>query len=484
MEAFDPIKEARSNYAVYASIINSRYQMPPHVDIVIQMMESVERGEIDRGMISMPPRHSKSYTVTETFPAWYLGKHPDRKVIIVANVAELAKDMGDKIRTKIQSEEHQAIFPECKLTKSSKAKHNFKTTKGGEFFAVGVGGTLPGRGGHLIVIDDPLKGREEADSDVQRRKVHTYYEGVLYNRLEPDGIILLISTRWHEDDLAGFLLNPEKQEEVDNWHTLNLSAIAEKDEGWRKEGEALWKDRWPLKALQRIKRNSSQRTFAALYQGRPSAVEGIEIKRAWFRYYHWNPYLITRDDIARMSSAPFQIVQSWDFAEEDGPENDYTVGTTWLSTGSGEYLLDVVRRKMLTPESFRAVRESAIRWRPDLILCEQTSGGVYVVQQAQASTKLPILGIKIQGKGNKVFRTRGVSHMWETGRVFHPINAPWLKDYEDELVSFPTGANDDQLDSSTQFLHYIRMAQHSDEQMDLYAQESENATLFDSIDFL
>ena len=267
----------------------------------------------------MPPRHGKSVITSSIFPAWYLGRHPERHVIFATYGQEFSDDFGRRVRNFIADPAHRAIFPNCSLSEDSTAAHRFNTTAGGAYFAVGRGGSITGRGAHLLLIDDPIKDHEEANSETIRKALHEWYASVAYTRLTPDGAIIIIQTRWHEDDLAGWLLREHASE---NWDVLSLPAIAEQDESFRKEGEALWPETYPVDTLNRIREAVGGAAWASLYQQRPAAAEGAIFKRTWWRSYRQPPEFS-------------QIVQSWDTAFKKGADNCFSVCTTWGSAENG-----------------------------------------------------------------------------------------------------------------------------------------------------
>lgn len=278
------------------------------------------------------------------FPAWYLGRHPDRFVISASYGQDLADDFGRKVHNLINSPTHGTLFPACRLADVSASMRRFDTQAGGSYFAVGRGGAITGRGAHLLLLDDPLKDREEAYSETIRRALHEWFTYVAYTRLQPGAAIVLIQTRWHEDDLAGRLLRDQANE---NWVVLSLPAIAEVDEPFRCAGEALWPERFPLPELQRIRQSIGSAAWASLYQQRPSAAEGTIFKRNWVRTYREPPQSFER------------IVQSWDTAFKSGAENDYSVVTTWGSTETGHFLLSLWRARLEFPELKRQVSSQA-----------------------------------------------------------------------------------------------------------------------------
>jgi predicted phage terminase large subunit-like protein len=289
----------------------------------------------------------------------------------------------------------------------------------------------------LLLIDDPLKDREEANSETVRKALHEWFASVAYTRLMPGGAIIIIQTRWHEDDLAGWLLREHASE---NWEILNLPAIAEQDEGFRKEGEALWPEKFPIQALNRIREAIGDAAWASLYQQRPAAAEGAIFKRSWWRSYRERPKFS-------------QILQSWDTAFKKGAENCFSVCTTWGWAENGYYLLSVWRGRVEFPELRRVLIAQAEEWKPHAILVEDRASGQSLLQELK-STALPVIGVKVDS--DKFSRAQAVTAIVESGKVFLPEAAPWLNDYKEEMAAFPTGLYDDAVDSTTQALNYFR----------------------------
>lgn len=266
-------------------------------------MEAVERGDIDRLMIFMPPRHGKSELASKRFPAWCLGRNPRRQIIAASYNSDLASDFGRNVRNIVAAPEFGQVFSGVSLAPDSQAANRMNTNKGGTYVAAGVGTAVTGRGADIALIDDPFKDREEADSERRRELVWDWYRSTLYTRLMPGGAIVLIQTRWHEDDLAGRLL----EQEGDQWTVLELPAI-------NASGEALWPAWYPVPALERIRDTVGQREWSALYQQQPQPDEGTYFQRDWFKEWERLP--------------PLNLYGTSDYAVTDGG-GDYTVHRVW-----------------------------------------------------------------------------------------------------------------------------------------------------------
>lgn len=432
--ATNPLVFARDRLASYAIAQHAGYEVAAHHRLIARKLEAVERGDIKRLMIFMPPRHGKSMLASEFFPAWYLGRNPDRQVIACTYAQELADDFGRKVRNQLRDPMHGEIFPACGLREDSKAASRFHTGAGGVYMAVGAGGPITGRGAHLLLIDDPIKGSEDADSETQRRKLKEWYASVAYTRLMPGGAVVIIQTRWHQDDLAGWLLREHAHE---GWEVLSLPALTEDD-------RPLWPEAFPLDRLQSIKRAVGSRVWESLYQQRPSPAEGGMLKRGWWKFYRQAP---ERFD---------EIIQSWDATFKDTQNSDFVVGQVWGRVGADKYLLDQVRDRMDFPATLQAIRSLSAKWpQARAKLIEDKANGPAII----ATLRREIAGlIAIEPHGSKEARASAVSPQIEAGNVYlpDPSMAPWMHDLIEECAAFPTGKHDDQVDAMSQALN--RMA--------------------------
>lgn len=431
---------ASHDLACYAIAQYPAFELAAHTRAIVDKLEAVERGEIKRLMIFLPPRHGKSLLSTQIFPSWYLGRNPNHYVISASYSQDLADDFGRKVRNLVADPLHTAVFPKCLLSDDSGGMRRFNTTAGGSYFAVGRGAGLTGRGAHLLLLDDLLKDREEANSETVRRNLHEWYGSVAYTRLQPGGAIINVQTRWHEDDLGGRLLREQAE---DGWDVLCLPAIADKVEIFRKEGEALWPDKYPLPALEKIRNAIGSAAFISLYQQRPSAAEGAVFQRSWWRTYSEPPAQIKR------------VIFSVDTAFKTGTENDWTVCTVWAVTVNGFYLLHLWRQRVELPDLKRKLIQLAADWSPNVIVIEDAASGQSLIQELRAGTTLPVRAVSVER--DKVSRAHAVTPVIEAGKVFIPEKAPWVESFLDELASFPNAAFDDCVDSVTQALNFLRV---------------------------
>lgn len=449
-----PEDYAFSRLLAYAAYQWPGYQPARHHRLIARHLEAVERGDITRLMIFMPPRAGKSMLVSEFFPAWYLGRNPSHYLIAATYAQELADDFGRKVRNQIADPGFQAVFPGCTLKGDSQSAKRFHITQrseavstelDGAYFATGIGGPMSGRGSHLLLIDDAVKNREDAESPTIRQRNKDWYTSTAYTRLMPGGKIVVVMTRWHEDDLAGWLLAEHPHE---NWTVLCLPAIAEvQDAIGRQPGDALWPESFPLSTLEKIRSSIGSRDWSALYQQRPTPAEGGIFKAAWFKRY-----------AARQESYT-QIVQSWDTAIKADQINDPSVCTTWGIRPDGYDLLQVLVRRLEYPDLKRAVVAQAEAFGADAVLIEDKASGQQLLQDLKRSTALPLIGILPEK--DKITRASAVSAMVEAGKVSLPTQAPWLTDYEMEMLTFPNAPHDDQVDSTTQFLSWAKARAHA-----------------------
>ncbi len=299
-------REATNSLLKFTEYTLPQYEAAYHHTLICDKLEAVERGEIDRLMIEMPPRHGKSELASKRFPAWFMGRNPSKQIITTSCTADLATSFGREVRNIVSDTSYSNVF-DTQLSVDSKAAGRWNTSHGGVYIAAGVGGTIIGKGAHVALIDDPVKDRKSADSETDRDTVYNWYRGTLYHRLMPGGAIVLISTRWHEDDLSGRLLR-DQERGGDQWEVLKLPAISD-------EGEALWSAWYDLKALNRIKAAIGPRDFSALYQQNPTPDEGTYFKRDDFFRYD----VESMPAVRKYQTADFAVT---DEAEADDP--DYT----------------------------------------------------------------------------------------------------------------------------------------------------------------
>jgi predicted phage terminase large subunit-like protein len=414
------------------------FELAEHHRLLVSRLEAVEAGVVKRLAICVPPRHGKTVTGSQFFPAWALGRRPERHVLLASYSAELAEDNGRKVRNLIADGRHGGIFPESKLAADSSAAHRFNTTEGGGLIAVGRGGSATGFGADIAIVDDPLKDRAEASSEAIRKELHEWFSFVVLTRLTPDGRAVVISSRWHEDDLVGRLV----REQPGVWDVVSLPALAEaNDPLGREEGTPLWPSRFGRETLERIREEIGTAAWAALYQQRPAPLGGAIFRAEWFRSYREPP-------------ASLRVIQSWDSAFKTATANDYSVCVTLGESKTGYHVLHVLRGRWEFPDLVRRMRDAAETWKPAAVVVEDAASGQSVAQVLKAETRLPVIGVKPQG--SKILRAQLVAPTIESGRVWLPEAAPWKSALVDELASFPSGQHDDQVDALVHGLTYLR----------------------------
>jgi predicted phage terminase large subunit-like protein len=428
-----------------------------HHTLLNAKLQDVNDGKIKRLMVFMPPGSAKSTYASVTFPTFWMGNHPNEPVILASYGSSLADKFGRKCRQIADSKQYRELF-RCGLRANNRAANDWSLTNNSTFMCGGILSGLTGNRARLIVIDDPVQGREQADSAVVREKTWEAYRNDLRTRLKPDGAIVIIQTRWHEDDLSGRILPDNwdgesgtiKAKDGEEWYVLCLEAECTRDDDplGRVPGEYLWTDWFTVAHWSTEKHVQGSRNWGALFQQRPRPQQGSLIHRNWLRRYTTPPAEFLR------------IVQSWDTAYKDKEINDPSVCTTWGETRQGFYLLDVFRDRMVYPDVRRAIVSQALRWTPTAVLIEDKASGQSLIQELRQGVDVggetftpPVIAMDPKGI-NKIDRLVAESSKFESGMVYLPEHAPWLLDYEMELFGFPIAANDDQVDSTSQYLKW------------------------------
>ncbi|WP_248582587.1 phage terminase large subunit [Nocardioides sp. InS609-2] len=426
----------------------------PALELVDQLLVKVATGLCERAIISMPPQEGKSERASRRFPLWVLHRNPNLRIGIVSYGHDVAKRWGRRIRDDLRA------HPELGLTlsQSSQRQDEFELLGyAGGIVCVGIEGSLTSRPIDLLIIDDPYKDAKQADSKAWKQTVENFWREVALPRLAPGAPVVLIQTRWREDDLAGWLAA-----EGDDWAVLNIPAQAEHDPEkgetdvlGRAPGEFMEsaRRRTPADWLKKI-REVGSRVWNALYQGRPSPAQGTFFQRDWWQEYT-QPQWLEREDGTKVVTGFDDLLASWDMTFKNTEGTDFVVGQVWGRRGIDLYLLDQVRARMNFPETCRAVRELNARW-PQLILnvVEDKANGPAVIASLRRS--VPGL-VPEEPQGGKEARAAAVSPIVE-GRNVHlpsPEIAPWVGGFIDEHATFPTGAHDDQVDTSTQAMNRL-----------------------------
>jgi len=428
------------------------YQRNWHIDVIADHLMQCYRGEITRLIITVPPRSLKSICASIAFPAWVLGKDPSRRIICGSYGYELSGKLARDCKAVMQSDWYKQAFSKTHLKRMTDL--DLETTKKGGRYATSVGGAITGRGGNIIIIDDPLK-PSDGLSETKRNEVNHWYDGTLFSRLDnkAEGVIILVMQRLHVDDLVAHVKNKG------NWMHLDLPAIAETDQKFmlsdgrcfeRQPGDILHPERESQQDLEDIKQTIGNYNFTAQYQQRPVSVEGNLIKWQWFQYYD-EPLALDRGDL---------IVQSWDTALKATETSDYSVCMTWQLKGNDYYLLDVLRERLDYPFLRKAVITQAKCFNAKTILIEDTASGTSLIQDiCHDQTACVPKPIAVTPKGDKVERMGLPSMKIEAGHVYLPRKAPWRDEFRSEFLAFPFGHFDDQVDALSQFLNW-----HTDRQ--------------------
>lgn len=446
--------EETSTPALFAQHVSRGQWLPAkHLRLLSDKLVDVAAGNIRHLMIFMPPRHGKSELTSKYFPAWYLGLNPDKRVILTSYEADYAATWGYRARNILLEYGH--LFG-VKVSPESSARNRWDIEGHlGGMSTAGVGGAITGKGAHLLIIDDPVKNDEQANSKTYRDKAAEWYKSTAYTRLEPGGAIIIIQTRWHEDDLSGRLL----KEEPDKWTVINLPALAEADDQLgRLPGEALFPRRYPVESLSEIKQTVGSYWFSSLYQQRPQIEEGAIFKRQYFKYFEatQDGFVLHSGNIdKKVSRSACKVFQTCDPAASTKDTADYFVLATWAQTPDMDLLLlDVNRTRLEGPEQVKLFKSEFSKWQPTFQAVETVAAGK-ILYQMLVREGLPVKELKPDK--DKVTRALPAAARMEAGTIYLKRGAPWLVDYEDELTSFPKGAHDDQVDVTS---YAVQMIMH------------------------
>ena len=432
---------ARRSYINYVEYTHEgRWLRSKHLELVCEYVEKVLSGEIDRLIISMPPQHGKSQTVTETLPSYYLGKYPERRIIEASYGDDLARRFGRRNKQKI-NQFGQQLFG-IQLSKSSSSDTDFEIEKyKGSMITRGIMAGITGQPADLIIIDDPIKNKEQAMSETYRNKLWEEWLNSINTRLSANGKVILIQTRWHEDDLAGRLL----MYEPDKWTYINIPCEAEENDILgRKVGDALFPEigkgnEWLKDFKTSYTSQEGSMTWNALYQGRPTAMEGNMILRKWINYYKELPNIA------------YKCI-SVDATFKDGDNNDYVAIQVWGKLNNNYYLIDRLKARMDFPTTLQAIKNMRAKHPVNAVFIEDKANGSAIISMLRKSMSGII---DINPEGGKVARVNAISPLFEAGNVFIP-EREWTNDYINELVSFPNATHDDEVDATSQALNRLK----------------------------
>lgn len=477
---------AKINYYDYVSYVHNDYIYTNHAKFMCDTLsEAIENkklmleGKLPKEnqyiAISMPPRHGKSMNITETLPSYYLGQFPEHRVIECSYNTTFATKFGKKNRQKVEQFGKDLFDIEISRDSSSSTDWDIEGHNGG-MISRGILAGVTGEGADLMIIDDPVKNREEANSEVYREKLWNEWIDTLSTRLHPCAIVIIILTRWHEDDLIGRLLNKEYAEPLP-WNVINLALEAEENDPMkRKIGEPLWPERYGYDFIKQ--RKMYPQSFNSLYQGRPTAQEGNMLKKYWWGY--WKPKGIDLPPITvRLADGSIKNIyaidlpdkfdrqlQSWDMTFKDSDGTDFVAAGTWGSYGADIFYLDQMNERMDFPTTLDAVQKFSDKWPKAITkLIEDKANGPAVI--AMLRHKLPGI-LAVQPDGSKIARVSAVSEIIESGNVYlpHPHIAPWINEFLAQASAFPNATHDDLVDQMSQALKrfmYIREHEKKDE---------------------
>ena len=450
--------QATSSFLDFCRYVWPEMIVGAHHKKIAAALDRVVSGECKRLMIAMPPRHGKSQMGSYLFPAYLMGKKPDSKLIVGSHTAELAQRFGRMIRNLVADERYKELFPDFLLSADSKAAGRWDTSHGGEAFFIGKGGAMTGRGGNVVILDDILD-EQDALSNTAMENTWEWYQSGPRQRLQPNGAIIVINTRWKTDDLSGRLLKLQGSIKSDKWEVLEFPAILP-------SGGPLWPEYWKLGELEAVKHTIGLQKWNAQWQQTPTADEGAILKREWWqRWPSEEPPLVE------------YIIQSYDTAYSKKETADYSVITTWgvfvrdQDSGPNIILLDVKKGRWDFPELKRIAREEYKTWNPDNVLIEAKATGI-TLQQELRRVGIPVTMYSPGGRRagqDKVSRANSIAPILESGMVWAP-ETEWADELIEECAAFPNGDHDDMVDSTTQALMRFRagnfIALNTDEEDD------------------
>ena len=410
--------------------------------------ERVANGQCKRLIINMPPRHTKSEFASYLLPAWFLGRFPHKKVIQTSHTAELAVNFGRKVRNLVDTEAYHEIFPDLVLSSDSKAAGRWNTSKQGDYFAIGVGGAVTGKGADLLIIDDPHSEQEAALAEINPEiydKTYEWYTSGPRQRLQPGGAIVIVMTRWSKRDLTGRVLKSAALRGGEEWEVIEFPAILP-------SGNPLWPEFWPMEELQALKEELPNSKWMAQYQQNPTSEQSAIIKREWWQIWE-------KEDPPHCEF----VLMAWDTAFEATQRADYSAVTTWGvfymedETGVPQaniILLNAFRDRMEFPLLKRTAIEHYKEWQPDSVVIEKKASGAPLIYEMRA------MGIPVQEftptKGNdKISRLNAVSDIFASGRVWVP-DTHWAEEVVEEVAAFPAGEHDDFVDTVSMALMRFR----------------------------
>jgi hypothetical protein len=439
-------EKAQDNFMDFVHSMWPGFINGAHHKVMAKKFQEIAEGKCKRLIINMPPRHTKSEFASYMLPAWFLGKFPDKKIIQCSNTAELAVGFGRKVRNLVGSDAYHKVFPEVGLKADSKAAGRWDTNKGGTYFAIGVGGTVTGKGADLLIIDDPHSEQEAAIASSNPEvydKVYEWYSSGPRQRLQPGGAIVVVMTRWSLKDLTGRILKSSIERDGDEWEVINFPAILPSE-------KPLWPAFWPLNELLALKEELPVGKWNAQYQQSPTSEEGALVKRDWWQKWEGD----------RAPPCEF-IIQSWDTAFTKNERSDYSACTTWGVFYKDEdqkdphiILLDAYKERLEFPE----LKEQALimykEWEPDAFIVEAKAAGSPLIFELRRMG-IPVSEFTPTRGNDKIARLNSVTDLFASGKVWAP-GTRWADEVIEQMAAFPNSDHDDLVDSSTQALIRFR----------------------------
>jgi predicted phage terminase large subunit-like protein len=417
-----------------------------HHKVMAKKFQEIAEGKIKRLIINMPPRHTKSEFASYMLPAWFLGRFPNKKIIQCSNTAELAVGFGRKVRNLVDSEQYAKVFPNVNLRHDSKAAGRWSTNHNGEYFAIGVGGTVTGKGADLLIIDDPHSEQEAklaATDAAVFDSVYEWYTSGPRQRLQPGGSIVIVMTRWAKRDLTGRIVKSWIDKDGEEWEIIDFPAILP-------SGKPLWPEFWSLEELEALRLELPLSKWQAQYQQQPTSEEGAIVKREWWKIWE--------------KDTPPQcefVIQSWDTAFTKNERSDYSACTTWgvwyLNENPDDpqiILLDAFKRRMEFPELKETAFNHYKEWEPDAFVVEAKAAGSPLIYELRAMG-IPVSEFTPSRGNDKIARINSVSDLFASGKVWAP-GTRWAEEVIEEMAAFPNSDHDDLVDSSTQALIRFR----------------------------
>ena len=435
------VENAQNKFIDFVHTVWPNFIDGAHHKRMAKAFERVARGECKRLIINMPPRHTKSEFASYLLPAWFLGKFPEKKVIQTSHTAELAVGFGRKVRNLVDSEVYRSIFPNVGLQSDSKAAGRWATNMGGDYFAIGVGGAVTGKGADILIIDDPHSEQEAALSETNPEiydKTYEWYTSGPRQRLQPGGAIIIVMTRWSKKDLTGQVLKAAAQRSGEEWEVIEFPAILP-------SGNPLWPQFWSLKELTALKEELPNGKWMAQYMQQPTSDVSAIIKREWWQIWEedYPPY------------CDFKI-QSWDTAFLKTQRSDFSACTTWGvfykedATGvlqANIILLNAFKERMEFPELKMKAMQEYKEWEPDSLIVEAKASGAPLIFELRRMG-IPVQDFTPSVGNDKISRLNGIADIFASGRIWVP-QTRWAEELVEEVASFPSGEHDDLVDSMT-----------------------------------